>query len=334
MRYNGNLWHGIVLAVLLTAAVISGAGLVKEQVDAMTQRRLEKSLNEMTERPVQGEVAQEKPTEQNEGQLRMKRAVGAFTAGTRQKSAYVSPVDFTALLQQNPDTVGWIRVPDTNIDYPIVQSPDNQYYLHKSFDRKDSVYGTIYLDADSKADFLGWNNPVYGHHMKDGSMFRDVVKFKDPAFFEAHRYFEIYTPERVIHLKTLACYYSDSNGIVRKTAFQSQASFDKWVRERLEPCAFAEIPEASLDSMFVLVTCSYEQNDARTLLFAAEVDENGEFLQATGRNVPQSQAKSAAITVSYGIFSSENAYPCTVTNFEVLPASFSGSDCNMTASVV
>ena len=74
MRYNGNLWHGIVLAVLLTAAVISGAGLVKEQVDVMTQRRLEKSLNEMTERPVQGEVAQEKPTEQNEGQLRMNTA--------------------------------------------------------------------------------------------------------------------------------------------------------------------------------------------------------------------------------------------------------------------
>lgn len=292
MRYNRNLWQGIVQTVLLTAVVISGAGLLKGQVDAMAQRRLEKSLNEMTEPQIQEKAEQENQTEESEGQLRMKRAEGAFTAGTRQKAAYVSPVDFTSLLQQNPDTVGWIRVPDTNIDYPVVQSPDNQYYLHKSFDRKDSVYGTIYLDADSKADFRGWNNPVYGHHMKDGSMFRDVVKFKDQAFFETHRYFEIYTPERVIHLKTLACYYSDSSGIVRKTAFQSQASFDKWVRERLEPCAFAEIPEASLDSMFVLVTCSYEQNDARTLLFAAEVDENGEFLPATGRNVPESQANS------------------------------------------
>lgn len=292
MKNIGNLRRGIVLTVLLLALTVSGAGLVKEQMDALAQHRLEKNLNEMTERQTQEEPVQGKNTEQNEWQLRSERAAGAFTTGTRQKSTYVSPVDFTSLMQQNPDTIGWIRVPDTNIDYPIVQSPDNQYYLHKSFDRKDSVYGTIYLDADSKADFRGWNNPVYGHHMKDGSMFRDVVKFKDPAFFEAHRYFEIYTPERVIHLKTLACYYSDSNGIVRKTAFQSQASFDKWVRERLEPCAFAEIPEASLDSMFVLVTCSYEQNDARTLLFAAEVDENGEFLQAPGRNVPKSKANS------------------------------------------
>ena len=121
-------------------------------------------------------------------------------------------------------------------------------------------------------------------------MFKDVVKFKDQEFFENHRYFEIYTPERTIHLKTLGCYYSDSNGIVRKTSFKSQASFDKWVSERLAPCSFAEAPTQPFDSMFVLITCSYEKNDARTLLFAAEVDEDGNFLPATGRNVPDAGA--------------------------------------------
>lgn len=121
-------------------------------------------------------------------------------------------------------------------------------------------------------------------------MFKDVVRFKDQAFFESHRYFEIYTPERTIHLKTLGCYYSDSNGIVRKTTFKSQASFDKWVSERLAPCSFAEAPTQPFDSMFVLITCSYEKNDARTLLFAAEVDEDGNFLPATGRNVPDGSA--------------------------------------------
>ena len=121
-------------------------------------------------------------------------------------------------------------------------------------------------------------------------MFKDVVKFKDQDFFQNHRYFEIYTPERTIHLKTLGCYYSDSNGIVRKTSFKSQASFDKWVSERLAPCSFAEALTQPFDSMFVLITCSYEKNDARTLLFAAEVDEDGNFLPATGRNVPDAGA--------------------------------------------
>ena len=273
---NG-LIRRIIIAVLLLIMIASAISLVKEWMDAAAQRRLEESLAEAAR---QTETETEPPETEEETEAET-------------EAPYVSPIDFAPLLATNPDTIGWIRVPDTKIDYPIVQSPDNQYYLHKDFDGKDSVYGTIYLDADSKPDFSGWNNPIYGHHMKDGSMFKDVVKFKDQDFFENHRYFEIYTPERTIHLKTLGCYYSDSNGIVRKTSFKSQASFDKWVSERLAPCSFAEVPEQPFDSMFVLVTCSYEKNDARTLLFAAEVDEDGNFLPATGRNVPEAGAATA-----------------------------------------
>ncbi len=273
---NG-LIRRIIIAVLLLIMIASAISLVKEWMDAAAQRRLEESLAEAAR---QTETETEPPETEEETEAET-------------EAPYVSPIDFAPLLATNPDTIGWIRVPDTKIDYPIVQSPDNQYYLHKDFEGKDSVYGTIYLDADSKPDFSGWNNPIYGHHMKDGSMFKDVVKFKDQDFFENHRYFEIYTPERTIHLKTLGCYYSDSNGIVRKTSFKSQASFDKWVSERLAPCSFAEVPEQPFDSMFVLVTCSYEKNDARTLLFAAEVDEDGNFLPATGRNVPDAGAATA-----------------------------------------
>ena len=271
----------IIIAILLIIIIASAISLVKEWMDAAAQRRLEESLAEAA-RQTEAETEPLETEEETEAET---------------EAPYVSPIDFAPLLATNPDTIGWIRVPDTKIDYPIVQSPDNQYYLHKDFEGKDSVYGTIYLDADSKSDFSGWNNPIYGHHMKDGSMFKDVVKFKDQDFFENHRYFEIYTPERTIHLKTLGCYYSDSNGIVRKTSFKSQASFDKWISERLAPCSFAEVPEQPFDSMFVLVTCSYEQNDARTLLFAAEVDEDGNFLPATGRNVPDAGTAAAETSV-------------------------------------
>ena len=276
-RNSNGILRRIIIAVLLVIIIASALSLVKEWMDAAAQRRLEESLAEAAR---QTETETEPPETEEETEAET-------------EAPYVSPIDFAPLLATNPDTIGWIRVPDTKIDYPIVQSPDNQYYLHKDFEGKDSVYGTIYLDADSKPDFSGWNNPIYGHHMKDGSMFKDVVKFKDQDFFENHRYFEIYTPERTIHLKTLGCYYSDSNGIVRKTSFKSQASFDKWVSERLAPCSFAEVPEQPFDSMFVLVTCSYEKNDARTLLFAAEVDEDGNFLPATGRNVPDAGAATA-----------------------------------------
>ena len=197
------------------------------------------------------------------------------------KAPYVSPIDFEALWETNPDTVGWIRIPDTVIDYPIVQRPkDNEFYLHTDFDGNASVHGAIYLDSDSEPDFSGWNHPIYGHHMKDGSMFKGITKFKDEDYFKSHQYFEIYTPKRTIHLKAVACYYSSADGIVRKTKFSSQQSFDEWMAERLAPCSFAEIPVPSVKSLFVLVTCSYETENARTLLFAAEVDEKGQFLSS------------------------------------------------------
>lgn len=264
--------RNIIIGILLLVMVVSGIGYIREQAAARRQKEQEESLAQIASQTAE-ETESESMTQEPE-------------AEPETEAPYVSPIDFEALQAENPDTVGWIRIPDTRIDYPIVQAADNEKYLHTDFEGKDSVYGTVYLDCDSRPDFSGWNNPVYGHHMKDGSMFKDVVKFKEEAYFKDHQYFEIYTPERTIHLKAVACYYSDSNGIVRKTRFATRESFDKWLDERLSPCGFAEKPEVPVDSMFVLVTCSYELNDARTLLYAVEVDEDGNVVEGTDKNVP------------------------------------------------
>ena len=206
----------------------------------------------------------------------------AFPA-TEEQPSNQSPVDFEALRAVNPDVVGWIRIPDTQIDYPILQAADdNEKYLHTDFEGNESVYGAIYLDCESESDFSGWNHPIYGHHMKDGSMFRDVVRFREPEYFQEHPYFEIYTPERTISLKVVSCYETGADGIVQETEFESQASYDIWLKEQLEPCAYAKLPEVSVQSVFTLVTCSYGKEEARTLLFAVEVDEEGNVIPADG----------------------------------------------------
>lgn len=259
--------RNIIMGILALVVVLSGICVIREQMEARRQRAEQERLAALAEQTT------EAPTQEIEIE-------------TETEAPYVSPIDFEALWKENPDTVGWITIPDTEIDYPIVyDGEDNETYLHKDFYGNDSVYGTIYLDADSEPDFSGWNNPIYGHHMRDGSMFKDVTKFKDEAFFKEHQYFEIYTPERTIHLKALSCYYTDASGIVRKTRFTSQESFDEWVKERLEPCEFAELPEFSVDNMYVLVTCSYEFNNARTLLFAVEVDEDHNIIPADEEKV-------------------------------------------------
>ncbi|MDO5408433.1 MAG: class B sortase [Eubacteriales bacterium] len=256
--------RNIIIGILLLVMVVSGIGVIREQIESRRQREEQERLAQLASQTTE-EVVIETETEKE----------------PETEPPYVSPIDFETLQAENPDVVGWIRIPDTRIDYPILYDAEsNEKYLHTDFDGNESVYGAIYLDCDSEPDFSGWNNPIYGHHMKDGSMFKDVVKFKDPEYFKAHQYFEVYTPERTIHLKAVSCYYTGSDGIVRKTKFKSQESYDAWLKERLEPCSYAEMPEVSVGSVFTLVTCSYEMKDARTLLYAVEVDENGEVIPA------------------------------------------------------
>lgn len=249
----------VIMGILVLVMVVSGIGVIREQLEIRRQRKGQERLAQLASQEVVETTAEQSEEPETE-------------------APYVSPIDFEALWAENPDVVGWITIPDTRIDYPILHTDNNETYLDTDFNGNKSVYGAIYLDCDSEPDFRGWNNPIYGHHMKDGSMFKDVVKYKDPEYFKEHRYFEIYTPDRTIHLKAIASYYTGSDGIVRKTRFQDQADFDAWVQERLAPCKFAEIPEESVPSMFVLVTCSYETSDARTLLYAVEVDEDGEII--------------------------------------------------------
>ena len=106
-------------------------------------------------------------------------------------------VDFDKLKKINPDVVGWIHIPDTAIDYPIVQAKDNKTYLHKTFKGKDSHIGAIFLDALCKPDFT---SIIYGHNLKNGEMFGHLknlydVEYNSKADYKKHPKVWIITPE-------------------------------------------------------------------------------------------------------------------------------------------
>ena len=178
--------------------------------------------------------------------------------------------DFDKLMGVNPDTVGWLFIPGTKINYPIVQAADNDKYLHTGFNGEDNVAGTLFLDYESEADLSGRNNIIYGHNMKNGTMFRDLVQFKNQDFFEAHKYFQIYTSDRVINLKAISCYYEKADAGVRKTKFDSQEEYEQFVTKLIKKCPYAEVPDKPIKSIYTLITCSYEVYDARTYLIAVE----------------------------------------------------------------
>lgn len=191
---------------------------------------------------------------------------------------YISPVDFSALSRENSDIVAWIRIPDTPVDYPIVQTTDNEKYLHTDFYGNKSAAGAIFLDYESDSDLEGRHNILYGHHMKNGSMFKAIVKYKDEKYFQEHPFFTIYTPEKEIKIKVISAYYGEPKAEMRQTHFSSEAEFDNFVKKITEKCTFALPLEAPIDSLYTLITCSYEFPDARTFVIGAAVDENDQII--------------------------------------------------------
>ncbi len=187
--------HRIILAVLICIAVVSGAYVVREELESRRAQAEYERLAQMAkqETATAAEPSSSEPQTESETEPESEPQTEAET-----EPPYVSPIDFEELARINPDIVAWIQIPGTNIDYPVVQGDDNDAYLHRDFEGEESAAGTIFLDFESQSDMRGYNNIMYGHHMRNGSMFRDIVYYKDEDYFKEHQYFEIYTPQETI----------------------------------------------------------------------------------------------------------------------------------------
>ena len=105
-------------------------------------------------------------------------------------------VDFAALREINPDIVAWIYIEGTKINYPIVQGEDNSYYLKHLFSGEWNGSGCIFLDFRNDASFADRHSIIYGHHMKNGTMFTDLDKYKKQEFFDEHPIALLITPDK------------------------------------------------------------------------------------------------------------------------------------------
>ena len=113
-------------------------------------------------------------------------------------------VNFAKLKKQNGDVKGWIWLKDTNIDYPIVQGEDNDYYLHRDLDGNYLYDGCIFIDAMVKNPFHDFNTVIYGHRMRSGAMFHDLSKYSDKEFFDKHPTIIIETEDQSYDLHVIA----------------------------------------------------------------------------------------------------------------------------------
>lgn len=179
-------------------------------------------------------------------------------------------IDFKKLKSQNQDIAGWIYIRGTTIDYPIVQGKDNEEYLHWDFNKKKSSSGTIFLDNNCKKDFTSDNNIIYGHHMKNGTMFAQLLKFREKSFLKKHNEIMIFTPDRTIHLKVISAYAQKAQNKIPVT-FANDKQKKAYIK-KIESMSEQTIKTSRINDshIYTFVTCSYEGEDNRTYVHAAE----------------------------------------------------------------
>ena len=216
-------------------------------------------------------------SEYNTGSKEYKKIQQAvITTSENDNEEEVFSVDFAQLLEMNSDVVGWIRFDEpAEISYPVVQGSDNEEYLTRTFEANTNKLGTLFVDVNNAGDFSGRNTFIYGHNMKNGSMFAQLLDYKEEKFYKEHPYFYIYTPDG----KT-STYEIFSAGVVKDTSdsytmsYADDAAFQTYIDYVKQQSAYATTAEVNTGSQIVsLSTCTNVRDDERFLVHGVKISE-------------------------------------------------------------
>ena len=185
-------------------------------------------------------------------------------------------VDLSAYLAQNPDFVAWLRIPGTNVDYPVVQTDNPDYYLNHTFSGKSSVVGTLFSLADADYAAPGRNIAIYGHHLRSSGekMFTSLMRYKNPDFYEENQTIVLdslyrhseYTIFAVVNMKV-------GDWEPSRTTFSGDAAFMAFVNRAKSESLYDTGVEVGADNhILTLITCdrSYAGKEGRLVILAVE----------------------------------------------------------------
>ncbi len=185
---------------------------------------------------------------------------------TKELPKLVNPVDFEQLKAVNPDVIGWIRVGAVNISYPVAQGEDNEYYLHRTFKRVDNFAGCIFENCDNSPFFTDQNTIIYGHNMKNGSMFGELKKFKEQETLDKNPYFWIFTENFIYQYRIFSSSIVSKSGDPYIIRF-SEADFAKFIEKSIASSEIdcGDVSVTTKDRVVTLSTCTGDDSTRRIL---------------------------------------------------------------------
>ena len=257
----------IVLSVVLVVVIVAcGLWLGYYAVDSQHQKQTYETLAKdfLLEEPKSSlSLAEEDSPEQSS--TTQESVVTLITAPPRH--------DLAALQAENPACVGWLTIPDTAVDYPVVWTPNNpEHYLRRDFYGNSASGGTPFLDGRNKPQAEGQNLIVYGHNMLDGSMFQPVLQYLTPNFRQTHQDIYLELNGAQYHYQVLAALETNTRSPVYAYTDLSDIAEMKNFRAMLpEETGLNAIPQA--EGYLTLSTCNNQGGNSRVLVIAALVEE-------------------------------------------------------------
>lgn len=183
-------------------------------------------------------------------------------------------LDWKVLKKENEQVKAWLYSEDTVINYPIVQGKDNSYYLTRLFNGDWNTKGTLFIDYRCENPFKDFNTIIYGHRMKDGSMFRSIVEYRDdPAYYDKHKTMLLFTEEGSYTVEVFAAVTIPADSDKYKIFFETYSEKEEyleWISS--ENVLDTDVSVSADDRIVLLSTCTYEFNDARLVVYGKLVE--------------------------------------------------------------
>jgi len=195
----------------------------------------------------------------------------------QESSVLVSAVK--ELQKENADIKGWIKIDGTNINYPLLQTTDNDYYVTRNYKKEKSKYGSIFINSNSDLKDEKSHVLIYGHDMKDGQMFAGLINYTNKAFYEENLFITIATDEKEEKYKIICVFksrqfYEDETGVFRYYRYFNFNTQNE-LKEYINNCKKEQLYDTKTDitdnQIITLTTCEYSQDNGRLVVVAQKI---------------------------------------------------------------
>ena len=181
---------------------------------------------------------------------------------------YVNSANEEELKSINSDYKMWIQIENTNINYPVVQGSDNDYYLKHNFRKESNISGTVFVESANDID-NDKNIILYGHNMRNGTMFNNITNYKEESFFNEDNKINIIMNNTLYEYEVFSVYVKNVKEVNLAIGFASEDEFINYAYNEADESLYKkDVDFSAEDNLITLVTCSYEFTDARTIVVA------------------------------------------------------------------